>query len=194
MEPIEHFGESGAWHQPEDVSLCHNVVGTSDIEGNDLAVKFDYILYGLFIFFEVLSFSVDVKILLVELAVAVHVLVPQEVVIGNQVFPQSVVLHALGLEHVIHFVAVVLESLLYVPHSCSPVLPNLAHVGYSIDVDVYRQGLHEFSVQGVILINDLTTLLFLFFILLFLLWLLSLLYLLFSNWLFSAFKIFSFHL
>ena len=131
------------------------MMGSSDIEGDNLAVKVDHAPDLLLLFLPDISLPLDSQVLLVEVPLHVEVVPVQEVVVDNQLIPNALVLHGLFFEEIANSAHVVLENAFDLSDSLLPSGFDLTNLRPAGDIDPFRQIHQESSLQRVLRIDDL---------------------------------------
>ena len=130
MISTEHLRKDTFRAQCKNLSLCHHVMGSADIQSHHVRIKFDEICYFLLFFFELLPLSDDQGFLGLE--VYFHTFVPRKhvLVVCDQLFPDSFEFVSNGTEFII--------DLIQINDSASPQSSDLRNLAHVFDVQRVR--------------------------------------------------------
>lgn len=120
VHTVEHLLESGSWNVSEDISFGHEMRGTTDVEGDDLAVHVDEGGDLSLLFFPSGSLVEDLIVFVIKSLLHVKIEPLEELVVCYYLLSDAIELHGLLVELDVHSLQDVCEAFLELSHTGPP--------------------------------------------------------------------------
>lgn len=120
MQAIEHFLESGARDESQNISLSHHVVCSTNIKRNYFAIQLYHCCNLSLIFLPLLSFLLNFSLFRIKLLLHLQMESLKEFMVGDELVPDTIVFECPVIEQVIDLRDVVCKNLLDLFDARSP--------------------------------------------------------------------------